>query len=86
MCLFNNRSTVPLLDEWASLTENISQGQSVKFTFVSLLWCFFLYIYFVFVKQNINEFRALYLSVQQRQLLLLTLVGQLSINTSIHST
>lgn len=73
MCLFNNRSTVPLLDEWASLTENISQGQSVKFTFVCLLW-FFL-IYFVFVKQNINEFRALYLSVQQRQLLLLTLVG-----------
>lgn len=33
------------------------------------------FIYFVFVKQNINEFRALYLSVLQRQLLLLTLVG-----------
>lgn len=35
----------------------------------------FFFIYFVFVKQNINEFRALYLSVLQRQLLLLTLVG-----------
>lgn len=75
MCLFNNRSTVLLLDEWASLTENISQGQSVKFTFVCLLWWVFFFIYFVFVKQNINEFRALYLSVLQRQLLLLTLVG-----------
>lgn len=41
MCLFNNRSTVPLLDEWASLTENISQGQSVKFTLFVYCGVFF---------------------------------------------